>query len=477
MNFFILYPLSFKMPPMQDQVIQALTYAQEHREHYLNDLSDYIAIPSISAMPEHAADVRRAGEWLRDHFIALGLQSWLIESPIGGNASVYAEWKHPQPDKPTVLIYGHYDVQPADPLDLWHSPPFTATMRDGYIYARGADDNKGQHMSHVKAIESYLKASGSLPCNVKFIVEGEEEIGGPTLPLLIESHKELLACDVVMVSDGGLLALDQPSLEYGLRGLVYFEVEARAANRDMHSGIYGGNVQNPAMALAQILAQLKDNVGRILVDGFYDDVRVLAADERAELARVPLTEATILSETGALKTFGEPEFSVVERMGARPTLEINGLWSGYTGAGQKTVLPAVANAKISCRLVPNQDPAKIFAQVRDHIQRLAGPEITLRFQTFGEAAATLIDRNSPQLRAAARAAEVTYGNRPVYTLSGGSIPVVNEFKRVLNQPVVLLGFGLNNDNIHAPNERYALACYEKGTEASIRFLAELVGEA
>ena len=222
MNFFnfILHPLSFKMPPMQDQVIQALTYAQEHREHYLNDLSDYIAIPSISAMPEHAADVRRAGEWLRDHFIALGLQSWLIESPIGGNASVYAEWKHPQPDKPTVLIYGHYDVQPADPLDLWHSPPFTATVRDGYLYARGADDNKGQHMSHVKAIESYLKASGSLPCNVKFIVEGEEEIGGPTLPLLIESHKELLACDVVMVSDGGLLALDQPSLEYGLRGLV-----------------------------------------------------------------------------------------------------------------------------------------------------------------------------------------------------------------------------------------------------------------
>jgi acetylornithine deacetylase/succinyl-diaminopimelate desuccinylase-like protein len=456
-------------PPV---VNTALSFANSNRDQFVRDLSDYIAIPSVSAQPKHANDVLHAAKWLRDHLIGLGLQSWLIPSPVGGNPAVYAHWQHPDPNKPTLLIYGHYDVQPADPVALWHSPPFTATLKDGYIWGRGADDNKGQHMSHVKAVESYLKSSGALPCSVKFIVEGEEEVGGESLPKIIADNTELLACDAVMVSDSGLISLQQPSLVYGLRGLVYFEVEARVAKADMHSGHYGGNIQNPIMALAQILAQLKDKQGHILVPGFYDAVRVMNDEERTELARVPLTDELMKAETGAPMTFGEPEFNVTERMGARPTLEINGMWGGYIEAGEKTVLPATAHAKMSCRLVPYQDPIQVYQLVRDFMQSLAGGELTLSFHLFSEGAkGTLINRQSPAIQAAMHAAEETYGNRPIFTLEGGSIPVVNDFQQILGKPVVLLGFGLNDDNLHAPNERFAIACYEKGTEASIRYLS------
>lgn len=457
-------------------LINALAHAKTHAERQLRELLEYLAIPSISAQPDHARDVRYAALWLSEHLRDIGLRANVIETDAehGGHPVVFAEWKNGNPHAPTVLVYGHYDVQPAEPLELWHSNAFQPTLRDGFIYARGASDNKGQHFAHIKAVESYLQSVGTLPVNVKFLIEGEEEIGGPHLPRFVEQHADLLACDVVMISDSALISETQPALVYGLRGLVYFEVELRTAARDLHSGTYGGNVQNPAMALAQILAGLKDGHGRVTVPGFYDDVRALEADERAALARVPIREANILDETGAPMVFGDPDFIVAERMGARPTLEVNGIWGGYTGPGQKTVLPAVAHAKISCRLIPHQDPHRIFELVREQMQRLAPPGADLAFHVFpGSSGGTLIDREAPQVQAAVRAAAATWGREPIYMLEGGSIPVVNDFQRVLKKPIVLLGLGLPHDNIHAPNERFAVTCFEKGIEASARFLAEL----
>ncbi|HEY3342042.1 MAG TPA: dipeptidase [Anaerolineae bacterium] len=451
---------------------QIIFYARQQREKFVDDLKKYLAIPSVSAQPEHARDVRYTALWLCDHLRDIGLRADVMET--GGHPAVFAQWANNDPHRPTVLIYGHYDVQPAEPYDLWHSDPFTPTVRDGAIYARGVCDNKGQHMAHVKAVEAYLEHQGTLPVNIKFLIEGEEEIGTPNLGLFIEKHKDLLACDVVMISDSSLYSPDQPTLLYALRGLVYFEVEARCAAHDLHSGSYGGNVQNPAMALAQILAQLKDAQGHGSVPGFYDDLRVLSAAERAELAHIPVNEDNIRTEAGVSQAFGEPGYSVIERMGARPTLEINGLWSGYTGLGAKTVIPATAHAKISCRLVPDQDPLKVYEGVRSYMQSLTPASTTLSFTILQEGTpGTLIDRNVPQVQAAARAAGATYGNPPVFTLEGGSIPVVNDFQRVLNKPIVLLGFGLPGDNVHAPDEHFALACYEKGIEASIRFIHEL----
>ena len=464
---------------------QTLAYAREHQDRFTADLSEYLAIPSVSAQPEHARDVKYAARWLSEHLRDIGLRADVMEtgdvhSP--GNPVVYAEWTHASapgdPSRPTVLVYGHYDVQPAEPFELWHSEPFKATVRDDgagrAIYARGTSDNKGQHMAHIKAVESFLRCQGQLPVNVKFLIEGEEEIGGPSLSRFIASHTDLLASDTIIISDSALLAPDQPTLLYALRGLLYFEVEARTAAHDLHSGSYGGNVQNPAMALAQILAQLKDAQGRITVPGFYDDVRVLSAEERAQIARIPLDEGSIKAETGVSQAFGEPGFSVAERMGARPTLEVNGMWSGYTGPGTKTVLPATAHAKISCRLVPNQDPQAVYQAVVTYMQQLAPAGTTLTFKLFqGGTRGTLLDLDAPQMQAAADAAKATYGNAPIFVLEGGSLPVVNDFQSVLRKPIVLLGFGLPGDNVHAPNERFALSCYEKGIEASIRLLATL----
>ncbi len=451
---------------------QAIAYARQQRDKYLADLFEYLAIPSVSAQPQHKPDVRRAAEWLRNHLSGMGIQARVMET--GGHPVVYGEWSGAGAGRPTVLVYGHYDVQPAEPFELWHSEPFAGTLRGGLIYGRGSSDNKGQHLAHVKAVESFLAQKMPPPVNVKFLIEGEEEIGGPNLGAFIRANRESLACDVVMISDSALMAPDQPALLYALRGLLYFEVEARCAAHDLHSGSYGGNIQNPAMALAQILARLKDDHGHITVPGFYDDVRVLSAAERAEIARIPVNEQRIVADSGASMAFGEPEFSVAERMGARPTLEVNGLWSGYIGAGAKTVLPAVAHAKISCRLIPNQDPNVIYRAVVDYMQKLTPPGAKLSFRMLNEGArGTLIDRDAPQVQAAARAARATYGKPPVYTLEGGSIPVVNDFQDVLGKPIVLLGFGLSGDNIHAPDEHFAVACYEKGIEAAIRFMTEL----
>jgi len=448
----------------------ALRYAQEHRDAYLDDLLKYVAIPSVSAQPEHKGDVQRAAAWLADHLAAIGLDARIM--PTNGNPVVYAEWLK-KPGARTVLIYGHYDVQPAEPFELWHSKPFEPEIRDGAIYARGADDNKGQHMAHIKAVESLLRANGELPVNVKIIVEGEEEIGGTHLSAFVREHAAMLACDCVVISDGSLFALDRPSITYGLRGLAAMEVTVKALARDVHSGHFGGNVQNPAVALAQIIAGLKDAEGRVAVPGFYDDVRPLSPEERAEIAQVPWGPHEVMRESGALQAFGDPDFTPNERKGARPTLEINGMWSGYTGPGSKTIIPAEAHCKITCRLVPYMDPQKIIDAVQAHIRRIAPPGVEVSFKDAHGGIASLIDRSSPLFRAAAAAAEATYGNPPYYELEGGSIPVVADFISVLRKPVILLGFGLPDDAIHSPNEKYDVRCYEKGIEASVRFLAAL----
>ena len=450
---------------------ETLAYARDHREPFLKDLFDLLAIPSVSAQPAHAKDVRMAALWLAEHLRDIGLKASVMET--SGHPVVYAEWLGAGPNKPTVLIYGHYDVQPAEPFELWTTDAFTPTVRDGYIFARGSCDNKGQHMAHVKAVESYLKAVGSLPVNVKFLIEGEEEIGGPSLTAFIEANTELLACDAVMISDGSLLSMDQPTLTYGLRGIVRLEVTVRALDKDVHSGSYGGNVQNSAVALAQIIAKLKDDQGRVMVPGFYDEVREVGADELAALGRVPYTAKDVLAETGAITLFGDPAFTLPERKGSRPTLEINGMWSGYTGPGGKTIIPATAHAKITCRTVPHMTPHKIAEQVAAYIRQVAPAATEVLVETFDGTPGLLIERESPFVTAAAAAAEDTYGNPPIFELEGGSIPVVGDFQTLLGKPIVLLGFGLNDDNVHSPNERYKLECWEKGIEASIRFLAKL----
>ncbi len=450
---------------------QALEYARAHRAEFLADFFTHLSFPSVSAQPAHAADIRHTAEWLQQHLQRLGLRAQVMET--GGHPVVYADWLKAGADKPTILIYGHYDVQPPEPFELWHSDPFKAEIRDGYIYARGSNDNKGQHFAHIKAIESYLKSAGALPVNVKLLIEGEEEIGGPNLGKFVEQQQALLNCDAVMISDGALLTLTQPSLTYGLRGLTKMEVTVTSLAKDVHSGSYGGNVQNPAVALAQIIAKLKDELGRVAIPGYYDDVRVMDAAERAELARIPYGEKEVLAETGAQTLFGDPAFAVNERKGGRPTLEINGMWSGYTGPGSKTIIPATAHCKITCRLVPNMKPQKIHALVANYIKQVAPPGCTVEVEQYSEGApGVLVDRDSPYVAAASRAAESTYGNPPIFELEGGSIPVVGDFQRVLHKPVILLGFGLNDDNVHSPDERYAVECWEKAIEAGVRFLAE-----
>ncbi|MCX7937920.1 MAG: dipeptidase, partial [Thermoflexales bacterium] len=450
---------------------QALAYLEAHRERFLQELLEFLAIPSVSARPEHARDVHMAALWLTEHLRHIGLRSEVLRTD--GHPVVYAEWRARDPHAPTVLIYGHYDVQPADPFELWDTPPFSPAVRDGYVYARGASDNKGQHFAHVKAVETLLHTQGTLPVNVKFLIEGEEEIGSPSLSRFVSAHVDLLRCDCVMISDSAMRALDQPSLVYGLRGLVHLEVTVRCLAHDVHSGHYGGLVQNPILALAQMLAQVKDEQGRVRIPGFYDDVRALDPEERAALMRAPYTEADLRRETGALAAFGEPEYSLAERRGARPTFEVNGIWGGYTGAGLKTIIPAEAHAKITCRLVPYQDPQRVAERVADYLRNIApvGTEVEVRFG--GGSPAVLIDRHTPVTRAAMRAAAATYGAEPIFELEGGSIPIVADLQRQLGVPIVLLGMGLPDDNVHAPNERFSIRAYERGIQASARFLLEM----
>lgn len=449
-------------------------YAASHRDRFLDELKTFLRLPSISTLSEHAADVARAAQWLAEHLRSIGLDRVEIV-PTPGHPIVYAEWMGAGADAPTLLFYGHYDVQPVDPLDLWQSPPFEPTVRDGKIFARGATDDKGQVFLVVKAIESWLASSGRLPCNVRLVIEGEEEIGSTHLSGFLQQRRQQLACDAVLVCDTAMFALGVPSLVYGLRGLAYLEVHVRGPRRDLHSGSFGGAVVNPANALARIIAALHDERGAIAVPGFYDDVRPLDEQERRLLASLPFDEEAFRRELELDALGGEEGYTVLERLSARPTLDVNGIWGGFIGEGAKTVLPAEAHAKISMRLVPDQRPDRIAQLVARHIERIAPAGVRVRVETLHGADPILVERDSKPMRAAARALAQTFGREPVYQREGGSIPVVAEFQRLFGVPVVLMGFGLNTDGAHSPNEHFHLDNFYRGIEAVVRFFEELAG--
>jgi acetylornithine deacetylase/succinyl-diaminopimelate desuccinylase-like protein len=443
-------------------------YARQNQPLYLAQLFDFLRIPSVSTQPEHDEDTRRAADWLADSMRLAGLENIRVIT-TDRHPIVYGDWLHAGPDAPTVLIYGHYDVQPAEPLDKWDSPPFEPVLQDDFILARGASDDKGQLFVHLKSVEAYLQSDGQLPINVKFIVEGEEEVGSRNLHEFINQNAEFLAADSALISDTSILAPDQPALVYGLRGNCHILLDLTGPVRDLHSGSYGGGIDNPLNALAHLIAKLKDERGHIMIPGFYDRVRPLSLEERQLLATFPLDEAAWLAETGAPAVWGEPEYALTERISARPTLDITGMIGGYTGPGTKTILPSSAHAKISMRLVPDQDPEEIARLFESYVEEVLPASVTVHIKRYGLAHPVLIDRDTPTMQAASEAYEATFKRRPVFMREGGSIPVVSRFERDLGLPTILMGFGLPGDRIHSPNERFYLPNFYAGIETSIRY--------
>lgn len=443
---------------------RVIDFIELNRDRYIDELKEYLAIPSISALPEHAADVRRCAEWTVTHLRHIGFENArLVETP--GNPIVLAEWLGAE-GAPTILYYGHYDVQPVDPLDLWTSPPFEAAVRDGELFARGASDDKGQVFMHFKALEAHFKQQARLPVNFKIMIEGEEEVGSAHLDRFIEEHRDLLAADAVLISDTAMFDRGVPSLCYGLRGLAYFQIDVRGTSTDLHSGTYGGAVANPAIVLAQMLSQMKDRAGRVRIPGFYDDVVPLTEEERAEYRKLPFNEKRYAREIGAPRLYGEKGYTTLERASARPTFEINGLLSGFTGTGAKTVLPAEAMAKVSMRLVPDQDPDRIADLFEAYVKKIAPKTVEVKVTRMHGGRPWKADLDNPFVQAAGRAIERGFGKAPVFTREGGSIPVVATFQRVLGIPSVLFGVGLPDDRIHAPNEKLDLSNFFNGIIAS-----------
>jgi len=448
-----------------------IDFINVNRDRYLDELKALLAIPSISALPQHAGDVRRCADWCADELRRIGLQNVkLIDTP--GNPVVYGDWLG-APGAPTILFYGHYDVQPVDPLELWESPPFEATIRDGEIYARGSADDKGQVFMHFKAVEAHLKQNGRLPVNMKFVLEGEEEVGSVNLDDFIRGHKADLAADVVVISDSPMFARGVPSICYGLRGLVYFQIDLRGSNTDLHSGSFGGAVANPAFVLSQLIAQMKDRGGRVRIPGFYDDVVPLQEEERKAWASLPFNEKKFKKDFGVPKLFGESGYTTLERIWARPTFEVNGLLSGFTGEGAKTVLPAVAMAKVSMRLVPNQHPDRIAELFEAHVRDITPKTMELKITRMHGGKPWMTAYDNPFVQAAGRAIERGFGRKPVFTREGGSIPVVSTFQEELGLPSVLFGVGLPDENAHAPNEKLDVANFHGGIIASAILYEEI----
>jgi acetylornithine deacetylase/succinyl-diaminopimelate desuccinylase-like protein len=441
-------------------------YIKSNEDRFLNELLDLLRVPSVSADPKYKADVARCAEMVKLRMQEAGLDKVEV-CPTAGHPIVYGE-KIIDLKLPTVLVYGHYDVQPPDPLDLWHSGPFDPVIKEGMIYARGSADDKGQFYMHVKAIEAMMK-SGGLPCNVKVMIEGEEEVGSSNLGLFVTSNKERLKADVVLISDTSMIANDTPSINTGLRGLSYVEVEVTGPNRDLHSGVYGGAVANPINALCEMIASLHDADRRITIPGFYEAVQELSAAERAALAEAPFDEEEYKKDLNISAVRGEKGYSSEERSSIRPTLDVNGIWGGYIGEGAKTVLPSKAYAKLSMRLVPNQKSDAITKLFKDHFEKIAPPGIRVVVKPHhgGEAAVTPID--SPAYLAASKAMEETFGKKPIPTRGGGSIPIVALFEKELGLKTVLFGFGLDSDNIHSPNEKYGVFNYFMGIRTIPRF--------
>jgi len=450
-------------------------YQDQNKDRFLNELLELLRIPSVSARAEHKGDMVTCAEAMKEKLLAAGADTVDI-IPTPGHPIVYGE-KIADPSKPTVLVYGHYDVQPADPLELWNSGPFEPLIKDGKIYARGACDDKGQVYMHIKALET-MKACGELPTNLKFIIEGEEEVGSPNLATFVNENVEKLKCDVILISDTAMISLENPSIDVGVRGLTYIEVEVTGPNRDLHSGVYGGAVANPLTILSKMIASLHDENNHITIPGFYDDVQESSDTERVEMAKAPFDQQEFNEDLGIAVEWGEKGYTSNERTGIRPTLEVNGMWGGYTGEGAKTVLPSKAFAKISCRLVPNQSSHVIEQKLINHLKSIAPPYITIEAKPHhgGEPYVTPVD--SIPFRAAAKAIETTFGKSPIPVRGGGSIPITSLFEKALGVKVVFLGFGLDSDNLHSPNEKYDIANFYKGIETIPyfhKYFAEMVG--
>ena len=435
-------------------------YFTEQRDEHLGQLKDFLRIPSISALSEHKGDMQKAAEWLMDSFQKAGLENLSIDE-TDGQPVVYGDWLHAE-GKPTILVYGHYDVQPVDPLNLWESAPFEPEIRDNKLFARGASDDKGQVFMHIKAVEALIKQTGSLPVNVKFFIEGEEEIGSPNLEKYIEANQDKLAADIIVISDTGMQGPGHPAVCYGLRGLCGVQIDVQGAKSDLHSGLYGGGVANPIHALAEVLASFRDQEGTIAIEGFYDTVRPLSYEEREAYKALGFDEEELKEEVGVTELFGEKGFSYLERTWTRPTLEVNGIFGGFSGEGIKTVLPAEAGAKITCRLVPDQDPDDIIEKLKAHIEQHKPAGVTVTVSEFDKGKPFITPFDHPAIQAAGRSYEKVYNVPTAYIRGGGSIPIVAAFDEILQLPVVLMGFGLSSENFHAPNEHFHLENFDQG---------------
>jgi acetylornithine deacetylase/succinyl-diaminopimelate desuccinylase-like protein len=459
-----------------------LDYLKRNQARFVAELCDYLRFPSVSAQPQHKKDMRACAGWLVNHARQIGLEARLYAT--AGHPIVVAKTPLAAPKrseggrtknsrKPHFMIYGHYDVQPPEPLDLWKSPPFAPRIQGRSIYARGSMDNKGQNFAHFKAVEAYLKTGTPLPCDLTFVIEGEEEVGSANLAKFLKAQRAELRCDAVVISDTDIPSPKHPALTYSLRGIIAFEITVHGPSRDLHSGIFGGAVENPAMALSRLLAQLRDASGRVSIPSFYDDIVSLSAYERKQFARLPIKDCDLQKLLGVKKLFGECGFTPTEQRSARPTFEINGLTSGYQGQGSKTIVPAWARAKITCRLVPIQRPAKIRELVCRHIEKICPPTVRLEIEAGHGAEAYLVSPQSREAQAALRALRAAFGCPPILMREGGSIPIVNNFKKILGADSLLLGLGLPDDNAHSPNEKFNLDCFAKGQAMSAHLWQEL----
>jgi acetylornithine deacetylase/succinyl-diaminopimelate desuccinylase-like protein len=475
MDFSPEIPAGFALPDGTCYTISmqtVLDHLRKHRDQHLSELCQYLRFPSISAHSERRQDIVDCAQWLAGHCMEIGLSSEIIQTQ--GHPVVIARTPH-RKGRRHFLVYGHYDVQPADPLEEWKSPPFEPRIEGRRLFARGSSDNKGQHFAHLKAVEAFLKTGTGLPCNLTFLIEGEEEVGSTSLSGFLQKHRSRLQCDAVVISDTGMPGRNHPALTSGLRGIAAFEITVHGPSKDLHSGIFGGSVDNPAMALARILARLQDADGRVAVPGFYDDVEPLSDVERKQWARLPLKDAQLRKLTGVPKLFGEAGFTPTEQRSARPTLEINGLTSGYQGEGSKTIVPSWARAKITCRLVPGQRPKDIHRKIARHLKHLCPPTVRLDITEGHSAEAYCISPDNPLVQASLRALRKAFECEPMLMREGGSIPIVNEFKHQLGADSLLLGLALPEANAHSPNESFDLDCFEKGMAMSAWLWRELSG--
>lgn len=446
-----------------------LEYLDQNKSRFVDELCQYLRFPSVSAQPEHRGDMEACAQWLADHCRKIGLEARVC--PTAGHPVVVATTG--RTGQPHYVIYGHYDVQPPEPFELWKSPPFEPRLEGRSLYARGACDNKGQNLAHLKAVEAYLKTGTKLPCDLTFVIEGEEEVGSKSLEVFLRERHAELACKAIVISDTGMPSLKHPALTYGLRGIIACEVTLRGPSRDLHSGIFGGTVDNPAMALCQMLGQLRDKNGRVNIPGFYDDVVPLSAYERKQAARIPMTEAHYRKFLGVPRLFGEKGYTFVEQRSARPTVEINGLTSGYQGEGSKTIVPAAASAKLTFRLVPNQDPARIGKLILRRLKELCPPTVKLEAKIGHGAEPYMMSPTSALAQAALRTLREAFGQEPILMREGGSVPIVTQFKKVLGADSLLLGLALPDDNAHSPNEKFSLDCFQGGTRMGALLWQEL----